>query len=119
VVVESAEELQRPIVGFILKDRLGQALFSDNSYLTYRDDPPRFGPGQLWETRFTFQMPILPRGDYSVTVAIAEGTQEDNVQQHWIHDAMAIKSLSSSVCTGLVGVPMLDIDMRRLADESV
>ncbi len=116
VVVEPAEELQRPIVGFILKDRLGQALFSDNTFLTYRDDPPRFGPGQVWETRFTFQMPILPRGDYSVTVAIAEGTQEDNVQQHWIHDALVIKSLSSSVGTGLVGVPMLDIDMRRLTD---
>jgi lipopolysaccharide transport system ATP-binding protein len=64
-------------------------------------------------------MPILPHGDYSVTVAIAEGTQEDNVQQHWIHDALVIKSLSSSVCTGLVGIPMLAINMRRLADGSI
>ena len=64
-------------------------------------------------------MPILPRGDYAVTVAVADGTQEDNVQHHWIHDALVIRSVSSSVCTGLVGIPMLDINMRRLADGSL
>jgi lipopolysaccharide transport system ATP-binding protein len=119
VLIEAAEELNSPIVGFILKDRLGQALFSDNTYLTYRADPPRLAPGQVWATSFTFQMPILPRGDYAITVAVADGTQEDNVQHHWIHDALVIRSVSSSVCTGLVGIPMLDINMRRLADGSL
>jgi lipopolysaccharide transport system ATP-binding protein len=54
-------------------------------------------------------MPILPVGDYSITVALAEGTQQDHIQHHWMHEALIIKSHSTSVSTGLVGVPMSDI----------
>jgi lipopolysaccharide transport system ATP-binding protein len=54
-------------------------------------------------------MLILPVGDYSITVALAEGTQSDPVQHHWVHDALLLKSHSSSVSTGLVGVPMSNI----------
>ena len=51
----------------------------------------------------------IPLGDYTVTVAFAEGTQAEHVQHHWIHDALLIRSHSSSVCTGLVGIPVEDI----------
>jgi lipopolysaccharide transport system ATP-binding protein len=56
-------------------------------------------------------MPVLPSGDYSVTVALAEGTQEDHVQHHWVHDALIVKSVSLSVCTGLIGIPMQNISL--------
>ena len=56
--------------------------------------------------RFEFRLPILPTGDYSITVAVADGTQESHVQQHWMHDALMIKVHASSICFGLVGIPM-------------
>ena len=40
-----------------------------------------------------------------MAVAVAEGTQEEHVQHVWVHDALAFKSHSSSLATGLVGVP--------------
>ena len=55
----------------------------------------------------------MPAGDYSIALSLAEGTQQDHVQHHWIHDAILFKSCSSSVCTGLVGIPMLDIQMNK------
>ena len=58
-----------------------------------------------------FTLPILPLGDYTITVALAEGTQQDHVQHHWMHEALLLKSHSSSVSTGLVGVPMSNIRM--------
>lgn len=103
------EPLDAPIIGFTIKDRLGQILFGDNTYLSYREDPLFCEAGNEMQAEFTFLMPILPAGDYSVNVAIATGTQNQHSQHHWIHDALLFKSESSSVATGLIGIPMLNI----------
>ncbi len=58
-------------------------------------------------------MPLLRAGEYTINAALATGTQENHVQQHWIHDALAIKSEASSVATGIVGIPMLDIEIQQ------
>jgi len=102
-------DLFRPIVGFLVKDRLGQTVFGDNTYITYRTTPVSVASGQMLEARFDFRMPVLPVGDYSISAAIAEGTQEEHVQHHWIHDALIFKVHASSVCHGLVGIPMKSI----------
>lgn len=103
-----------PIVGFLVKDRLGQHLFGDNTYLTYLEEPVHIAEGEVFVASFQFRMPVLPMGDYSMTVAIAEGSQQGHVQHHWMHDAIVLKSHSSSVSTGLVGVPMKKIEMTSL-----
>jgi lipopolysaccharide transport system ATP-binding protein len=103
--------LVSPIVGFLVNDRLGQPLFGDNTFITYAQNPLSVSPDQVFSTRFQFKMPILPTGDYSITVAITDGSQMDHAPQHWIHDALILKSHSSSVCTGLVGIPMINIAM--------
>jgi lipopolysaccharide transport system ATP-binding protein len=103
-----------PIVGFYMKDRLGQYLFGDNTYIQYRSTPLEIQSGQTLETRFNFRMPVFPVGEYSICAAIAEGTQHEHVQHHWIHDALTFKSHSSSVCQGLMGVPMKNIQMVTL-----
>jgi lipopolysaccharide transport system ATP-binding protein len=104
-------DLESLIVGFYVKDRHGQTLFGDNTYLTYRDQSVSARAGSRVVARFHFDMPVLPRGDYSVNVAVATGTQEDHVQQHWIHDSLMFKSESSSVSTGLIGIPMRAIEL--------
>ena len=98
-----------PIVGFGVIDRLGQPLFGENSYLTYAAAPLRVEAGRRFTARFAFRMPILSRGHYTVTATVAEGTQADHVQHHWVDDALAFESLSSSLSTGLVGIPMSEI----------
>ena len=112
VQIQVSHDLDRPIVGFYVKDRLGQTLFGDNTYISYRDQPKAVAEGQLLQAVFEFPMPILPQGDYSIAVAIADGTQEDHVQHHWIHDALLFQSHSSAHATGLVGIPMRHIELR-------
>ena len=118
VFAVALEAIYSPIVGFFVKDRLGQTLFGDNTYLTYAFNPRQVAPGEVIEARFSFRMPVLPVGDYSICVAVAEGTQAEHAQHHWIHEALVFKSHSSSVCTGLVGIPMQDItlDVRKRAE---
>ena len=99
--VQSGQPLIRPIMGFYVKDRLGQALFGDNTFLVYQDEPVLAEPGSLLVARFRFRMPILPHGDYTISAAIADGTQHDHIQHHWWHDALYFKSHSSSQSHGL------------------
>lgn len=105
------EAIGQPIVGFLVKDRLGQALFGDNTYLAYLDERVDATPGSVLAATFSFVMPYLPAGDYTVTVAISEGTQSEHTPHQWIHDALAFKSHSTSVSHGLVGIPMTAIEM--------
>lgn len=102
------------IAGFVVKDKQGQPLFGDNSYLTFRGAPVAAEAGEVIEFRFDFRMPILPVGDYAVSVAVSDGVQQDHVMHQWIHEALILSSRASSVAAGLVGIPMLNIDYRRL-----
>ena len=110
------EDLDRPIVGFYVKDHLGQCLFGDNTFLSYRNHPLSLKRGQSCEASFHFRMPILPAGDYSVCVAVAAGTQAEHVQHHWMHDALLVRSHSSSESTGLVGIPMTEIKLMAIEE---
>lgn len=108
------EPVSAPIFGFYVKDRLGQRIFGDNTYVTYHDRPVQALPGTRLRAHFRFRMPVLPSGDYSVDVALATGTQEDHTQQHWIHDAINFRAHESTMRHGLVGIPMHRIEIEQL-----
>ncbi|HYC02745.1 MAG TPA: ABC transporter ATP-binding protein [Azospirillaceae bacterium] len=114
VTVEAREEVARPVVGFYLKDRLGQYLFGDNTYLSHQHRDLRLAPGARMTASFTFQMPLLPTGDYMVCAALADGDALSNTQQHWLHDALPLKVYGSPINHGLVGIPMLDVEVERI-----
>lgn len=114
VHVRVAALLASVIIGFYIKDRLGQTLFGDNTYLSYLDSPVSGEEGDELFAEFLFQMPRLAPGDYSVSAAVADGTQSDHIQHHWIHDALFFRSECSGVTSGLVGIPMVQIKLENL-----
>lgn len=105
------EELIRPIVGFDFKDRLGQTIFGDNTFLSFQHNPLPVAQGVELVARFAFHLPVLPTGDYSISAAIAEGTQASHVQHHWMHDALIVRVHARSVFFGLVQIPMKKITL--------
>ena len=106
-------DLDGLIFGFYVKDRLGQRLFGDNTYLSSIDASIGGVAGEVVEAEFRFRMPRMPMGSYLVDVAIASGTQENHTQHHWLHDAIEIKALDRTMRHGLVGIPMLGIRVVR------
>ena len=66
---------------------------------------------------FEFVMPILPLGSYSIDMAVANGSYDEHEQADWIHDALVLESRSSSVSTGLVGIPFRSIRLERLSGD--
>jgi lipopolysaccharide transport system ATP-binding protein len=114
VVCRAKAQVHSPIVGFMVKDRLGQIIFADNTYLTYSQTPVPVEQNEEFEAYFEFYMPVMPVGDYAIAVSVADGTQQDHVQHHWIHEALVFKVHSSMVCFGLIAVPMNRIEITKL-----
>lgn len=103
-------QLDSPIVGFFVKDRLGQHLFGANTWAAGRVLPP-VAPGAVVTAAFEFDMPILAGGHYTVDVAIADGTSHHHVQTAWMFDALALRSTNSTIGNGLVGIPFRSISL--------
>ena len=114
ISVSVFQDLDSPIIGFHVKDRRGQELFGDNTFLSYSDKTVYCEEGSELQAEFTFHMPLLPAGEYSISTAVANGSQEVHEQHHWIHDAVMFKSESSSVASGLIGIPMLEVNLKNI-----
>lgn len=104
-------ENESPIVGFYFKDRLGQFLFGDNTYLASMEGTVAAQAGSTVTAKFRFQIPRLQAGDYFVTVGLARGTQQEHVIQHWVHEALLLRAEGQGLPVGIFGLPMLDIAM--------
>lgn len=105
------KDIHQPIIGFEFKDRLGQIIFCDNTYLAFQHKPVFVASGKSAVARFEFRLPILPTGNYTVSAAIANGSQDDHIQLHWLHDAIAFKVHASSIVFGLIGLPLKNINL--------
>lgn len=109
-VIDECHDL---IMGFNLKDSLGQIIFGQNTYVDTISSPIDAENGDGVRAEFTFRMPILPVGIYAVDVAIAEGHPPDVKQLHWQHDAFFLESQASSAIIGLVGVDFEGITLEN------
>lgn len=108
------QDMVRPLIGFMVKDRTGQALFGDNTRMTPMPDGPLVEAGRHLKVTFAFEMPFLPSGEYSTVVAVAEGTQDQHLHHHWIHDALHLRSENGTTVHGLVGIPMRKIEVQTM-----
>ena len=111
IAVRAHQDMRSPIIGFTVKDRLGQWILGDNTYITYQNAPVAARAGQRLVAEFEFYMPTLQPGNYSIDCAVADGTQENHVQQQWLHDAVVFVS-HSSYTFSLFGAVMKKIDLR-------
>jgi len=116
VVIDAVahEELSAPIIGFLVKDKLGQFLFGENTLPLTDSAAKSFKKGEKFRTEFDFILPMLPNGDYSLMCSVANGDLVNNIQHHHLHDALFIKVFDSKVRWGLVGVKFSNIEMDTL-----
>ncbi len=107
------DTLHAVILGFMVRDRLGQNLFGDNTFLTTQDNPVSIRAQSTARAQFRFLMPILPAGSYAITAAIATGTQKDHIIHDWMNEALFFESHNGFTVSGLVGVPMHNISIEE------
>ena len=107
------EEMARPILGFLVRDRLGQNLLGENTLPFTDKQPLPVQAGEHFAAEFTFRLPMLQNGDYSVMTSLADGDLYNHVQHHWLHDSLLLHVASSKVRYGLVGVEFKNINFYK------
>lgn len=110
------QRLEKPILGFIVKDRLGQDLFGENTLPSRNGSVEAVEAGQLVTAGFVFRLPVLQNGDYAVMASVADGDLQDNVQHHFLHDACILHVSSSRIRWGLVGAVFEHIELNITDD---
>jgi lipopolysaccharide transport system ATP-binding protein len=115
--VQAAHRLQKPIIGFLLRDRLGQDLFGDNTLSTANSNTAiTLSAGDRATGTFRFRLPLLPNGQYAIACSIADGDLHENTQHHFIHDALILTVSSTKNRWGLVGIACDEISLERQHD---
>ena len=114
IQVEANQNIQSPAFGFMLKDRLGQYVIAEGTDLAFRQYSVELKAGEIAQVKFSFLMPILITGDYSLNVAVAEGVGDDHIQHCWINDALVLHSLKSRLVHGMCGLQQLEMQLKIL-----
>ena len=110
VSARAQDPLLNPVIGFYFKDRLGQYLFGDNTYLSNQAYSVVVPTGAIIQAEFSFQIPLLNGGQYVISSVIATKSQDGEEQQIWMHEALILESTNALGHRGLVAIPMLKIE---------
>lgn len=114
VRAEAYRHFDQPILGFLVKDRLGQELFGENTLPFTAIQNRTVNAGETVEAEFSFILPMLPNGQYAVMTSFADGDLYNHVQHHWLHDAAILNVSSSKIRYGLVGVNFNKVSLNIL-----
>lgn len=107
IILSARSDINNLIVGFLVKNRLGQVLFGENS-LFFNKSGYEVKKGKRYAARMKFLMPYLAPGEYIMSLGIASGTQKNHIQHCWVHDALVFSCQTTHVVHGLFGVPAKD-----------
>lgn len=104
MMVRAYEDIERPIVGYIVKDRLGREILGENT-ASIRQSLPYISKGKRYLVTFKIETwPNLQGGDYFLSISIADGSIEEHDQCHYVYDAIVFKSIHLHVPAGMFSV---------------
>jgi ABC-type polysaccharide/polyol phosphate transport system ATPase subunit len=84
------QDMPDPLYGLLIKDNYGNQIIGINSFVYEFDCKPR-KKGEKVVFKFGFQWPQVRNGEYTLSAAIAEGTQDTHIEHHWVHDALVVQ----------------------------
>lgn len=103
--VKANDYLEDVIVGFTMRNKLGDVITQTNSFLM--DENFSIEANQEYVVKFSFELPKLLDGFYTISPAIATGTQSYHTQHCWIFDAIIFEVVNKNAIN-LEGVVYID-----------
>jgi len=105
ISVEFNADVERPNVGFMIRNRLGQDVAGTNLLYEGVRLPPAHA-GDRVSVDFILDLPILQSGFYHFAPAVADGTLDQYEMCDWIDNAFAIEVIQRTVTYGHMRIPM-------------
>ena len=101
ISAEFVKELDHPILGFTLRDRMGIEISASNTSYAGRVLPPA-KKGQIFTSDFALVMPEMAAGSYSISPAVADGNVLKHDMCDWIDNALVFSLNSESLIYGML-----------------
>ena len=113
VSVEFLQDVERPILGYTLRDRFGIDISASNT--TYAGAAlPAARKGQIYTSDFEIDMPQIAAGSYSIAPAVADGGLQRHDMCDWIDNALVFTLLADELVYGTL---KMDVRVRTYASE--
>ena len=87
VSVRFDRRVERPLIGILMRNRLGEDISGSNTSVENLRLPPA-EPGQIYTLDFRLRLPVLQPGHYYLTPAVANGTHRDSVMCDFVENAL-------------------------------
>lgn len=107
--------IQSPIIGFLVKNPRGVEIFGENTLHDLQSAPLYFEAGEEYQIVFRFIFPLLPSGDYTLTVTVADGDFYQHKQLVWRSDILVLRVAAERFRYGLIGVKDTTISVFKRA----
>ena len=95
------KDLENPIVGFTVRDRMGVEITSSNTSYAGLDLPPA-RTGEVLTVGFRLRIPELRPGSYSISTAVARGNIWEHTIEDWIDNAYIFDLTSPGLVYGMM-----------------
>jgi lipopolysaccharide transport system ATP-binding protein len=90
ITIRAEEEIEQPMVGFMLRNHLGVDFSGTNTALENADFPA-MKSGEVATVDFRVHLPLLYPGHFSFSPAVASGTLEAYEMCDWIDNALTLQ----------------------------
>jgi len=101
IILQAHEDIQYPIIGFIVKDRLGREFFGENTAFMHQSIPSLMRGRNYLASFWIESWPNINEDEYLLTVAVADGSLEEHDQCHYVHDALVFQSIPVKRAAGI------------------
>jgi lipopolysaccharide transport system ATP-binding protein len=108
ISVQLNEDLDQPIIGYTLRDRLGVEMSGCNTSFAGQALPPA-RKNQIITSDFRISFPNMAPGSYSISPAIAKGSVLRHDMCDWIDNALVFVLVSKELVYGLM---RMDVDVK-------
>lgn len=95
IIVESMEELENLIAGFVLENNKGLSLFAVNTFISNGTNFD-ISLNDVIEVVFQINLPKIMKGEYLLSPAIAQGIQDKHIMMTWLSNVEKIQVINSN-----------------------
>ncbi len=108
-----SQEIERPILGYMIRDRLGIEISASNTSHAGQTLPPA-RKGQIYTSDFLIRMPYIAAGSYTISPAVAKGELLKHDMCDWIDNALIFSIHSERIVYGMM---MMQVDVKNYASD--
>jgi lipopolysaccharide transport system ATP-binding protein len=114
ISIQFHRDIERPIIGYTLRDRMGIEISASNTSFIERYLPPA-RKGQIMTSDFQITFPVLSPGSYSISPAVAKGSILMHDMCDWIDNALVFTLRTQEIVYGIV---RMEVDARNYVSQN-